>query len=139
MDYENISPQVNQPPVSDAKTGKHMGLAVASLVLGGLSVLCCFAYGFGIVPGLIGAIFGVIAVLKGEGKARVMGAVGLVLGAVGIIIGIMVLSFYISIINWENINMEALQEYSQLDPDNVQEVQQWMQQFFNVDISGIIR
>ena len=116
-----------------------MGLAIASLVLGGLSVICCFAYGLGIIPGLIAAIFGVISVISGEGKARVMGAIGLVLGVVGIVMGIVVIVSIASMINWDNVNLDSLAQFRNINPEDPKQVEQWLQQFFKIDISGAIK
>ena len=128
-----------QSHLTDANiTVKRRGLAIGSLVLGVLSLLCCFAYGFGIVLGLIGAIFGIISVVSGEGKARVMGAVGLILGVVGIVMAAVVLAYYISLINWDQVNLYNLSQFKYIDPEDPQQLQQWLQQFFNIDISGII-
>ena len=49
-------PQTQQTPVmapAPKQKKKHMGLAIASLILSGLSILCCWIYGFAIIPGII--------------------------------------------------------------------------------------
>lgn len=139
MEYENPTPAVNPFGITENKKTKRMGLAIASLVLGGLSVICCFAYGLGIIPGLIAAIFGVISVISGEGKARVMGAIGLVLGVVGIVMGIVVIVSFASMINWDNVTPDSLAQFGKINPEDPKQVEQWLQQFFNIDISGIIK
>lgn len=139
MEYENPTPAVNPSGVTVNKKTKRMGLAIASLVLGGLSVICCFAYGLGIIPGLIAAIFGVISVISGEGKARVMGAIGLVLGVVGIVMGIVVIVSIASMINWDNVNLDSLAQFRYINPKDPKQVEQWLQQFFKIDISGAIK
>lgn len=113
---------------------KHKGLAVVSIILGVLSMLCCFLYGFAIVPGLIAAIFGIICVIKGEGKVRIMGAVGLVLGVVGIAMAITVLIYYASLINWDNVTITNLEQFKNIDPNDTQAVRDWLQQFVNQEL-----
>lgn len=130
--------EYNKPLTDANKLVKRQGLAIAAVILGVLSLLCCWGYGFGIVPGLIAAIFGVIAVVTGEGRARVLGAIGLVLGVVGIVMAAVVLAYYISLINWDNVTWYNLSQIRYIDPDDPQQIQQWLQQFFNMDISGII-
>lgn len=124
--------------IQENKTVKRQGLAIASLVLGGLSMLCCFAYGLGMIPGLIAVIFGVISVVSGEGRARIMGAIGLVLGVVGIVMALVVLMYFISLINWDNVTLYNLSQIQYIDPDDPQQIEQWLQQFFKMDISGMI-
>lgn len=113
---------------------KHMGLAIASLVLGGLSILCCSFYGLTIIPGIIGAIFGLICVIKGKKSVRIMGAIGLGLGLIGIVLSIIMIVTYVAMINWDAFTMENFQSIQNIDPNNKEEVYRWMQQFFNVDI-----
>lgn len=113
---------------------KHKGLAVASIVLGILSMLCCLFGGAAIVPGLIALIFGVICVIRGEGKVRVMGAVGLVLGVIGIAMAITVLLYYISMINWDNVTLSNLEQINKIDPDDTQGLRDWLQQFVNQEL-----
>lgn len=110
---------------------KHIGLAIASIILGVLSMLCCFAYGFGVVPGVIAAVFGIICVLKGEGRVRIMGAVGLILSVLGIAMGITVLRYYISLINWESITISNLEKFKYIDPNDSEAVRNFLQQFVN--------
>lgn len=136
MEFENQTPVYY--PNMPKKKEKRLGLSIASLVLGGLSLLCCWAYGLGIIPGLIAVIFGIICVVSGEGKARIMGAVGLALGAVGIIMAVVVLVYYASLINWDNVTMSNLSAIQSLDTNDPQAVEQWLQQFFKIDISGMV-
>ena len=42
------------------ETNKHFGLALTSLILGGVSLLSFMLYGLSAIPALIGAIFGLI-------------------------------------------------------------------------------
>ncbi|MCH5251387.1 MAG: DUF4190 domain-containing protein [Lachnospiraceae bacterium] len=145
MENENLQPQtapepvINQsnpnPALTPKKAPKHQGLAIASLVLGGISLLCCFAYGLSIIPALIGAIFGLIALIGGEGRSRVMGGVGLGISVIGLLLGIIMLVAMISIINWDNFTIENLMTVQDVNPNSEYEIEQWIQQFFKVDIS----
>jgi hypothetical protein len=138
MEYENQTP-VYVSPVPEKKKEKRLGLSIASLVLGGLSLICCWAYGFGIIPGIIAVVFGIISVVSGEGKARVFGGIGIALGAVGIVMAVVVLVSYASMINWDNMTWENLSSIQYLDADDSQAVEEWLQQFFKVDISGMVQ
>lgn len=117
---------------------KRFGLAVASLVLGGLSLLCCCAYGIGIIFALIGLIFGIICAVSGEGKARVMGIIGLIMSAVGMFLGIAVLVSIASAINWDNVTIENIMQIKNIDPNDSEQVRWWMQQFFKADIGSYV-
>lgn len=118
---------------------RHMSLGVASVVLGGVSMLCCWMYGLGIIPAVIGAILGLIALIRGEGKARILGGIGLGLSIVGLVLGIIMILTYASMINWSNVTIENIMTLEDIDPNNNDEVTRWLQQFFNVDISGYVR
>lgn len=120
--------------VPEENQNKHLGLAVASLSLGGCSLLCCWCYGLSVIPALIGAIFGLICVISGKKKVRIMGAVGLGLSAIGLVMGIVMIVTYAAMINWNNFNMETFRSIQDIDPNNQEEVYRWMQQFFNIDI-----
>ena len=104
QDYQSQQnqPQGYQPQYSaipPKKHNKHQGLAIASLVLGGISILCCWFYGLSLVPAVIGFVFGLISVIGGEGSARVMGGIGLGLSALGVILSLMMIASLISVIN----------------------------------------
>lgn len=118
---------------------KHMSLGVASIVLGGISMLCCWMYGLGVIPAVIGAIFGLIALIKGEKKARVLGGIGLGLSLVGLVLGIIMILTYASMINWDNVTIENLVTIQDVDPDDNDAILRWLQQFFNVDITRYAR
>lgn len=126
---------VNDPGVDIGGPEKRRGLAIASLVLGILSLLCC-CLGLGAIPGLIGAIFGLVALISGEGKARVMGGIGLGLSAVGLLISLYIVVSVLMAIRWENFTWDNFSTFQYIDPENEEQVRQWLQQFFNVDISG---
>ena len=36
---------------------RHRGLAIASLILGGISCFCCFGTGIGVIPAAIALVF----------------------------------------------------------------------------------
>ena len=101
-------------------------------------MMCCWMYGLGVIPALIGAIFGLIALIKGEKRARVLGGIGLGLSLVGLILGIVMIVTYASMINWNNVTIDNLMTIQDIDPDNRDEVLRWLQQFFNIDISRYV-
>ena len=116
---------------------KHKALAITSLVLGGLSLCCCWVYVIAIIPALIGAIFGLIALVGGKDKSvRIMGGIGMGLSIIGIGLSLIMLVTWIAMINWSNVTMDRLSTIQYIDPDNREEVLRWLQQFFNEDISS---
>jgi hypothetical protein len=137
MEYENQTP-VYPSSMPVKKKEKRLGLSIASIVLGGLSMICCWAYGMGIIPGIIAVIFGIISVVSGEGKARTLGTIGLILGAVGIVLAVVVLVYYCSLINWDNVTWENLSSIQYIDTSDSDAVQQWVQQFFKSDVSWTV-
>ena len=79
----------NQPtyPVKQKEEGK--GMAIASLVIGILSVTCCCG---GILPSILAVVFGFIS--KSQKKENNgMALAGIILGFVGIVIGIVSLVY----------------------------------------------
>lgn len=121
----------------DGKKKKHKALAIASLVLGGISLCCCWVYVIAIVPALIAAIFGLIALIGGRDKSvKIMGGIGMGLGIIGIGLSLFMLVGYIAIINWDNLTMENLESFKYIDQEDRRQVMEWMQQFFNEDISS---
>jgi len=72
------------------------GYAVASLVLGLVSVPTVLCMGFGALPGVLGLVFGVKAwrqmeSSQTEGRGRSMAVAGVILGAVGAVLGVLFL------------------------------------------------
>lgn len=131
--------QTQHTPSRDPKGGKkkHKALAIASLVLSGLSLCCCWLYVVGIIPAVIGGIFGLIALVGGKDKSvKIMGGIGMGLGIIGVGLSLIMLISYISIINWDNMTMEKFSTFRYVDPDDRQEVMRWIQQFFKEDISS---
>ncbi len=138
MEEENrYEPQqyVSDPMVNMGGPEKRRGMAIASLVLGVLSLLCC-CIGIGLIPAIVGAILGLIALISGEGKARVMGGIGLALSAIGLLISLYIIVSLLMAIRWENFTWENFSTFQYIDPDNEEQMRQWLQQFFNVDISS---
>ncbi len=127
-------PQYDNPKTEENK--KHFGLALASLILSGLSLLCCCMCGLGIIPALIGAIFGLIALIKGKESVRVMGIVGLILGIIGVAVNAFMLFTIGMMIEWGNITPENLNSIQYVDPNSEEEMLDWMQQFFKIDIKS---
>lgn len=54
---------------------RHRGLAIASLILGGISCFCCFGTGIGVIPAAIALVFSIIAVAKGGKNAKKLGII----------------------------------------------------------------
>ncbi len=131
--------QSQHTPPKDPKGGnkKHKALAIASLVLSGLSLCCCWLYVIGIIPAVIGGIFGLIALVGGKDKSvKIMGGIGMGLGIIGVGLSLIMLISYISIINWVNKTMDRFLTYRYVDPTDRDQVMRWIQQFFREDISG---
>lgn len=114
---------------------KRRSLAVTSVVLGGVSCFCCMGTGIGVIPALIGVIFGIIAVVNGSPKARKLGWIGLVTSGIGLILNVVVLAYGIWMINWDQLTLENISSIDQLDPNNEKEILTWLQQFLKIDIT----
>ena len=136
VQYEPQYDLPDDPPGSGKK--KHLALAIASLVLSGLSLCCCWLYVVGIIPAVIGAVFGLIALIGGKDKGvKIMGGIGMGLCVIGIGLSLFMLISYIAIINWDNLTLENLESFKYIrNPQDRREVMEWLQQFFNEDISG---
>ncbi len=126
----NVGSQPNPMPQHTKQ-----GLGIAAMVLGGLSVLCCSCIGLGAIMALIGAIFSIICLVKGTGRGKTFGIVGIILNGIGLLLGIYMLASLAMMIDWSNVTPEALNQINEIDPNNEQEVLNWMQQFFKVDLS----
>ena len=109
---------------------KRRSLAVASIVLGAVSSVCCVTFGIGIIPALIGTIFGIIAILSGSQKSRQLGIIGLVLSAVGLIVNSVVIVRLVMIIDWNKISWDTLLSLSNIDRSDPDAIREWFQQFF---------
>ena len=110
------------------------GFGITGLVLGVISILCCMCLGAGLVFCIIGGIFSIISVIKGSGTGRTLGIIGLVLNILGLVLNAFMIVSFAMMIDWSNVTVENLQSINNIDPNNENEVMQWMQQFFRVDI-----
>lgn len=112
------------------------GFGITGLVLGVISILCCMCLGAGLVFCIIGGIFSIISVIKGSGTGRTLGIIGIVLNILGLVLNAFMIVSFAMMIDWSNVTVENLQSINNIDPNNENEVMQWMQQFFRVDISS---
>lgn len=112
------------------------GFGITGLVLGVISILCCMCLGAGLVFCIIGGIFSIISVIKGSGTGRTLGIIGLVLNILGLVLNAFMIVSFAMMIDWSNVTVENLQSINNIDPNNENEVMQWIQQFFRVDISS---
>ena len=112
------------------------GFGITGLVLGVISILCCMCLWAGLVFCIIGGIFSIISVIKGSGTGRTLGIIGLVLNILGLVLNAFMIVSFAMMIDWSNVTVENLQSINNIDPNNENEVMQWMQQFFRVDISS---
>ena len=78
----------------------------------------------------------IISVIKGSGTGRTLGIIGLVLNILGLVLNAFMIVSFAMMIDWSNVTVENLQSINNIDPNNENEVMQWMQQFFRVDISS---
>ena len=118
---------------------RHRALAITSVILGIVSCFCCLGSGFGIVPAVIAVVFGIIAVAKGGSQARKLGLIGLITSVVGLILNVIILAYGIWMINWDQLTMENLSGINNIDPNNEQEVINWLQQFVKIDLSSLLQ
>lgn len=109
---------------------KRRSLAVASIVLGAVSSVCCVTFGISIIPALIGTVFGIIAIASGSQKSRHLGIIGLVISVVGLIVNAIVIIWLATILDWDNLTWDLLMSAGNVDRSNPDEVLRWFQQFF---------
>lgn len=72
-------------------TGKTNGMSIASLATGISSILLCWCYGIGLIPGVLGLVFGFISMkqIKERGESgRGMALAGAITGGIGILFAI---------------------------------------------------
>lgn len=112
------------------------GLGIAAIILGAFSILCCSCVGLGLLVGIVGAIFSIICIVKGTDSGKTFGIIGIILNGIGILLGAYILLSIALMIDWSNVNAETFDQLNQIDPNNEEQVRQWMQQFFKVDISN---
>lgn len=115
------------------------GLGIVSIILGGLSILCCWCMGVGMIFGIIGVILSIICIVTGAGSGKTFGIIGVILNGIGILLGAYILISIAMVLDWSKINPETLNQLNGIDPNNEEELQQWLQQFFKIDISGYFR
>lgn len=112
------------------------GLGIAAVILGGSSILCCMCAGIGIVPSIIGMIFSIICIIKGTGSGKTLGIVGVILSGIGFLLNIYVLLSLAMMLNWDKVmDPQVWKELEKIDPNDQNAIQNWVQQFFRVDIS----
>ena len=124
--------------VSMTDINRHRGLAIASLILGGISCFCCFGTGIGVIPAAIALVFSIIAVAKGGKNAKKLGIIGLILSAIGLVLNAVILAYGIWMIRWDHMTIENLSSIQNLNPANEKDIIEWLQQFIRVDISGMV-
>ena len=124
--------------VSMTDINRHRGLAIASLILGGISCFCCFGTGIGVIPAAIALVFSIIAVAKGGKNAKKLGIIGLILSAIGLVLNAVILAYGIWMIRWDHMTLENLSSIQNLNPANEKDIIEWLQQFIRVDISGMV-
>lgn len=71
-------------------TEDRKGLAIASMILGIISIVLCCAYGISIICAILAIVFGIISI-KSSGKG--MAISGIITGTIGIIITIAIFIF----------------------------------------------
>ena len=99
------SPQL--PPAAPAMPGapavpvKTNGLAVASLVLGILSLLLFFTVVPPFILGILAVVFGAIGISRANQGAggKGMAVAGLVCGALGVVVAILFIALFVSVAN----------------------------------------
>ena len=93
--YGNESNPYPQQPVYTVPQPKPAnGMAIASMVLGILSVICCCAGFLGVLPGVIGLILAIICFSKGNKGG--MAVAGLVLNIIGVALAVVALIIVIA-------------------------------------------
>ena len=126
-------PRLSGQPVPPAEPNKT--LAVIALVLGIVSVLGFWSVGIGIITGVIGLVFGILALTKKEGG---MAVAGVVLSAVGLLMSVALLTAVIYALlhadEWLDALSRALRENMIEEParDTLQELidqaREWLRQ-----------
>lgn len=72
---------------SEAANKVSMGFAIASLVCGIISVICCCVCGLTSVLGICGIVFGAISLRK-EGRGKGLAIGGIVTGSIGVLLAL---------------------------------------------------
>mgnify|MGYP002715331137 CR=1 FL=1 len=113
INYERTAPVYSEPALSsqssDAVVGNHTtpvysstentgagsnakGLAIASMVCGILSLLCCCIWYIGGILAIVGLVLGIISIRKGT-EGRGMAMAGIITSVLGLVIGISLMLF----------------------------------------------
>lgn len=126
--YLNNEPEgVENAPSNEEKPKKKLGLGIASLVLGILSLICCWFWGIGIIFGIIAFVLGLVAAIKGCQSGRGLGVAGLILGFVGIVLGTYFLVQLFSMVDFDKLRI-AINNLPK-DTTDRQKVLDWMRTF----------
>jgi len=88
---ENYNNAYYDGELQQVERGKK-GLAVASLILSIVSVVCC-CFGLGIIAGPLAIIFGIIALVKKQG-GKAMSVVGIVISSISVFFTSIILILY---------------------------------------------
>lgn len=95
-------PPVNQPPIPPYMSApgnmppkQTDGLGIASMVLGIVSIICCWATFFGFLLGVVGLILGLCA-KKSDGKKSGFAIAGIITSSIGVALGILCFIFIIA-------------------------------------------
>ena len=90
LDQQPVTPEV----VEEVVDTEGKGFAIAALVLGIISVVCC-CIGFTIITAIIGVIIGVLGIRKANpGKWKTMAIVATIISGVGLILSVFILVFF---------------------------------------------
>nr|MBP3598585.1 hypothetical protein [Eubacterium sp.] len=108
---------------------KKQGLGIAAMILGGLSILCCSCAGLNAIPAIIGLIFSIICVVKGTGRGKTFGIIGIILNGIGLLMAAYMLMSIFMMFDWSAFTPEALSQINEIDPNDEEAVMNWMRQF----------
>ena len=83
-------------PTTPIKNTEAHGMAVASMVLGIVGIVCCCCCGLGLIASVIGLILGIVA--KSRGNNEGFSLAGIILNAIGLAFGILGIMYWIAVI-----------------------------------------
>lgn len=115
------------------------GLGIAAVVLGGVSILCCSCAGLNLIPAVIGMIFSIVCLVKGTGRGKTLGIIGLILNGMGILMAAYMILSIVMMFDWSAFTPEALSRIQNIDPNNEQEIMNWMRQFIREDYRYLLQ
>lgn len=87
MDYNNVPNNYD----NGLQRQPSNGLAIASMVLGIISIVLGLCYGVGIIFGIVSIILGIMSKKASDGKLSGMALAGIICSVIGIIISIIML------------------------------------------------